>query len=105
MSASSSLRVRLCETPNLVGCMGSPIAPSGVSPPPCGEGRGWGSGDAAQQCPTARPPPPTPPPKGGGGGAGSERERGEQGKGVWHPPGGKLSAPPQMDAPRKRGPH
>src|SRR5258707_15582756 len=26
MSASSSLRVRPCETPNLVGCMGSPIA-------------------------------------------------------------------------------
>src|SRR5260370_5396029 len=26
MSASASLRVRPCETPNLVGCMGSPIA-------------------------------------------------------------------------------
>src|SRR5260370_25372585 len=30
-----------------------------------GRGRGWGSGDVAPQCPTARPPHPDPPPQGG----------------------------------------
>src|SRR5260370_42183183 len=36
-----------------------------------GRGRGWGSGDAAQPCATARPPTPTLPHKGGGSPVGS----------------------------------